>query len=117
MLELDPAVQAETEETEWQNGQGEALDNNTSNVLQLAHQAVAKFPELKRRYQVLIGTAAVVSSAAIVLASIAISRRLHHGENAEKILAEITPEEIENAARESAPKPRRRPNLKSLIRH
>jgi cell division septation protein DedD len=75
------------------------------NALQLAHRAVAKFPELTKRYQKFIGTAAVVSSAIIVLASIAVSRRLHSGESAEDILASITPDEIENAGKAQPIKP------------
>ena len=66
----------DTDETEWHNGNGEAPDRNALAALQLAHRAIAKFPELSKRYQKFIGTAAVVSSALIVLASIAVSRRL-----------------------------------------
>jgi hypothetical protein len=102
LAETEPL--AEAEDTEWQNGQGEAPDTNAVNALHLAHRAVAKFPELTKRYQKFIGTAAVVSSAVIVLASIAVSKRLHTGESPDKILAEITPDEIENAGREK-PKP------------
>src|SRR3970040_835438 len=86
----------EAEETNWEhNGQGEAPDHSALHALQVAHRAVAKFPELTRRYQKFIGTAAVISSALIVLASIAISRRLHRGESAEDILASRTSDEIE----------------------
>ena len=91
--------------TEWQNGQGEAPDASALKALQLAHRAVAKFPELSKRYQKFIGTAAVVSSALIVLASIAVSKRLHSGESAEDILASITPDEIENAGKQQPSKP------------
>jgi hypothetical protein len=91
--------------TEWQNGQGEAPDASALTALQLAHKAVAKFPDLTKRYQKFIGTAAVVSSALIVLASIAVSKRLHSGESAEDILASITPDEIENAGKQHPAKP------------
>ena len=90
----------EPEDPQWQTGQGEAPDTSALTALQLAHRAVAKFPELTKRYQKFIGTAAVVSSAVIVLASIAVSRRLHSGESAEDILASITPDEIENAGKQ-----------------
>lgn len=89
---------------DWHNGQGEAPDASALTALQLAHKAVAKFPDLTKRYQKFIGTAAVVSSALIVLASIAVSKRLHSGESAEDILASITPDEIENAGKQH-PKP------------
>jgi hypothetical protein len=95
----------EAEDTEWHNGQGEAPDPSALRALQLAHRAVAKFPELTKRYQKFIGTAAVVSSALIVLASIAVSRRLNSGESAEDILASITPDEIENAGKQQPIKP------------
>ncbi len=106
MTELDLPPEAETEDAEWHdNNQGEAPDRSALAALQLAHRAAAKFPELTRRYQKFIGTAAVVSSALIVLASIAVSRRLRRGEAPERILAEITPDEIENAGKEKPAKP------------
>jgi hypothetical protein len=95
----------EADEPQWQNGQGESPDPSAMTALQLAHRAVAKFPELTKRYQKFIGTAAVVSTALIVLASIAVSRRLHSGESAEDILASITPDEIENAGKNQPLKP------------
>jgi hypothetical protein len=106
-----PLIDAETPErleddSNWQhNGQGEAPDNSALTALQLAHRAVAKFPELTRRYQKFIGTAAVVSSALIVLASIAVTRRLHRGESPDSILESITPDEIENAGKQKPEKP------------
>jgi hypothetical protein len=90
---------------QWQNGQGEAPDASALTALQLAHKAIAKFPDLGKRYQKFIGTAAVVSSALVVLASIAVSKRLHSGESAEDILATITPDEIENAGQVQPTKP------------
>ena len=104
---IDPETpQRAEEDTDFEhNGQGEAPDNSALAALHLAHRAVAKFPELTRRYQKFIGTAAVVSSAVIVLASIAISRRMHDGESPDKILAEITPDEIENAGKHKPSKP------------
>jgi hypothetical protein len=91
---------------DYHNGHGEAPDTSALKALQLAHRAIAKFPHLARRYQKFIGTAAVVSSALIVLSSIAVSKRIHRGESDEKILAEITPEEIENAGGEKPAKPK-----------
>ena len=108
-VEADAIKATEDEEPEdaheWQTGQGEAPDSSALTALHLAHKAVAKFPELTKRYQKFIGTAAVVSSAIIVLASIAVSRRLHSGESAEDILASITPDEIENAGKQQPVKP------------
>ncbi len=96
------------DDAEYHNGQGESPDDDAQNVLHLTHQVLAKFPELRRRYQVFIGTAAVLSSAALVVASIAVSRRLHGGQSPDRILEEITPDEIESIAREKPKRPERK---------
>ncbi len=106
MIEAEPAPQSEPEETEWHNGEGEIPDTDSQNVLQLAYKVVAKFPEMRRRYQVFIGTAAVLSSAALVVTSIAVSRRLHGGQSPDRILEEITPDEIERIAKEKPERPK-----------
>lgn len=108
MADLESPPEVEIDDSDWQNGQGESPDRGALTALQLAHRAVHKFPELTKRYQKFIGTAAVVSSAVIILASIAVSRRLHRGESAERILEEITPDEIESVAKEKREKPQRR---------
>ncbi len=105
MIDPDPPIDLESEEVDWHNGDGESPDNSALNSLQLAHRVIAKFPELAKRYQKFIGTAAVVSTALIVLSSIAVTRRLHKGESPEHILAEITPDEIENAGKHRPDKP------------
>ena len=105
MTEVEQSARPELDDTDWQNGQGEAPDNSAQNALQLAHRAVNKFPELTKRYQKFIGTAAVVSTAVIILASIAVNRRLHKGESPDRILAEITPDEIENVGKEKRTRP------------
>jgi hypothetical protein len=108
LTELEPAPGTEADEVEWHHHHnGELPDTSTMSALQLAHKAVAKFPDLAKRYQKYIGTAAVVSSAVVVLASIAISRRLHKGESPERILAEITREEIESMAQQKTLNPRK----------
>ena len=108
MTEIELPPEVEPDDSEWQhNHQGEAPDHSAVAALRLAHRAVAKFPELTKRYQKFIGTAAVVSSAVIVLASIAVSRRLNRGESAEDILESITPDEIENAGRQKPQKPKK----------
>ena len=105
--ELPPELDAD--EPEWRNGQGESPDGSALDTLRLAHRAIAKFPELTRRYQVFIGTAAVLSSAVVVLASIAVNRRLHRGQSPDRILEEITPDEIEDVAKEKPAKPPKKP--------
>src|SRR5581483_9124786 len=86
---------------------GELPDSHTMSVLQVAHKAVAQFPDLVKRHQKYVGTAAVLSSAVVVLASIAISRRLHKGQTLERILDEITPEEIESMATQKTVNPKK----------
>jgi len=98
-------TEPELDDNDWHNGQGEAPDPSALSALQLAHRVMAKFPDLTKRYQKFIGTAAVVSSALIVLTSIAVARRLNRGESAEDILNSITSEEIENAGKEKPEKP------------
>ena len=108
MTEVEPAShdsEADEQDRDYHDSNGEAPDSSALKALHLAHRAVAKFPHLTRRYQKFIGTAAVVSSALIVLSSIAVSRRLNHGESPDKILAEITPDEIENAGKHKPAKP------------
>ena len=104
MIETEPPVQAENDDNDW-HGQGEAPDRSAMDIIRLAHRAVAKFPELTRRYQKFIGAGAVLSSAVIVLATIAINKRLKDGDSIDKILAEITPEEIETAGKRNKWKP------------
>ena len=108
MTEVEPAshdADADEQDRDYHDSNGEAPDSSALKALHLAHRAVAKFPHLTRRYQKFIGTAAVVSSALIVLSSIAVSKRMHRGESDEKILAEITPDEIENAGKSRPAKP------------
>lgn len=104
MIETEPTEQPELDDADWQS-QGESPDPSALRALHLAHRVVEKFPELTKRYQKFIGTAAVVSSALIVLASIAVARRLNRGESAEDILNSITSEEIENAGKQKPEKP------------
>ncbi len=104
MIDTEPTEQPELDDGDWQS-QGESPDPSALSALHLAHRVVDKFPELTKRYQKFIGTAAVVSSALIVLASIAVARRLNRGESAEDILNSITSEEIENAGKEKPEKP------------
>ena len=106
MTEIEPAQQPHEEDAGWPDSQGEAPDHSAMTALQLAHRVVNKFPELTKRYQKFIGVTAVVSSALIVLASIAVARRLNRGESAEDILASITPDEIENAGKQKPSKPK-----------
>jgi hypothetical protein len=76
---------------------GEEPDRSSVQAIQLAHAAIKKFPDYAKRHRKFIGSVAVISTSVLVLASIAIGRRLRRGESPKKILDEITPEEIDNA--------------------
>ena len=83
----------------WQEQvEGETPDSSTTQALNLAHRVTEKFPDLVTRYKSYAGPAAIVSSALMALAGVAVARRLRRGQNAEEILDQITSEEIERAA-------------------
>ena len=78
---------------------GEQPDGWTRDALGLAHKAIDKFPELRKRYSRIAGPAAILSTGAVLLAGIAITRRQRRGESPDEILEGLTHEEIENAVR------------------
>ena len=83
----------------WQEQvEGETPDSSTTQALNLTHRVTEKFPELVTRYKSYAGPVAIVSSALMALAGVAVARRLRRGQNAEEILDQITSEEIERAA-------------------
>ena len=93
-----PTEPTEGEEQAWVVPEGEQPDSATRHALNLAHRAVGRFPDLARRYRRFTGPAAVVSTGLVLLAGIAIARRLRLGEHPEQILDSLTPDEIESAA-------------------
>jgi hypothetical protein len=88
----------EAEEQEWDVLEGEQPDSATAHALNLAHQAVDRFPDLARRYRRFAGPAAIASTGLVLMAGIAIARRLRLGEQPDQILDSLTPDEIESAA-------------------
>lgn len=78
-------------------GQGERPDDSTHKTLNVAHRAIAKFPEMRGRYKAYAGAAAVVSSAATLMAGVAIARKMKRGMSVDKALASLTVTDIENA--------------------
>lgn len=99
LAELAKRREEEQADDAWEaTAGGEVLDSATREALDLAHRAVKKFPELAGKYKTYAGAAVVVSSVATVLAGIAIARRMRRGQSPERILEELTPEEIERAA-------------------
>jgi len=93
----EPELDVDERPWEDQHG-GETPDPATAQALNLAHRAAEKFPELANRYKNFAGPVAVVSGALVVMAGVAVARRVRKGQGPEQILAQITAEEIENAA-------------------
>lgn len=82
--------------------EGEPVDAETHRTLSLAHRAVAKFPELKGHYKAYAGAAVVVSSAATLMAAVAISRKTKRGMSAGQAFASLTAADIEAAVHVAA---------------
>ena len=82
--------------------EGDPVDAETHRTLRLAHRAVAKFPELKGKYKAYAGAAVVVSSAATLLAAIALTRKTKRGMSAGQALASLTAADIEAAVHVAA---------------
>ena len=97
-VERPPTTDEDHEELWEERHEGESLDSATKQALNLAHRAAEKFPELANRYRNFAGPVAIASGALMVLAGVAVARRMRRGQNAEEILEQITPEEIEQAA-------------------
>ena len=96
--------------------EGEQPDASTHKTLNLAHRALAKFPEMKGKYKAYAGAAAVVSSAATVMAAVAISRKMKRGMSADKALASLTVADIENAVHVASRDQRYKRLLRKLVR-
>lgn len=96
-IERIPMAEQEGDEI-WEHLEGETPDKATAQALHLAHRAAEKFPELAKRYRNFAGPAAVASGALLVLAGVAVARRVRKGQRPDEILAQITSEEIEQAA-------------------
>jgi hypothetical protein len=77
-----------------QRGGGEQVDRAAEEAIHLAHQALNRFPDLVRRHSFIAGGAAV-SSALVVLAGVAIARRMRAGETGAQAVEHVTAEEIE----------------------
>ena len=96
--------------------EGEHPDAETHRALSLAHRAIAKFPELKGKYKAYAGAAAVVSSAATLMAAVAITRKMKRGMSADRALAALTAADIENAIHVASRDQRYKRLLRKLVR-
>ena len=96
---------------------GERPDPATHRTLNVAHRALAKFPELKGHYKAYAGAAAIVSSAATVVAAVAIARKMKRGGiSADKALAALTAADFENALHVAARDQRYKRLLRKIVR-
>jgi hypothetical protein len=96
--------------------EGERPDPSTHRTLNLAHRAVARFPEFKGKYKAYAGAAVVVSSAATLMAAVAISRKTKRGMSADKALAALTMKDIENAVHVASRDQRYKRLLRKIVR-
>ncbi len=96
--------------------EGERPDPSTHRTLNLAHRAVAKFPELRGKYKAYAGAAVVVSSAATLMAAVAITRKMKRGMSADKALASLTVADIEAALHVASRDQRYKRLLRKIVR-
>jgi hypothetical protein len=96
--------------------EGERPDPSTHRTLNIAHRAVARFPEIKGKYKAYAGAAVVVSSAATLMAAVAISRKTKRGMSADKALAALTMKDIENAVHVASRDQRYKRLLRKIVR-
>ena len=73
---------------------GEQVDELAHGVLKLAHDAIERFPEVKKRHMFMAGGAAI-SSALVVAAGVAVLRRVRAGQTPEAAVRDVTEDEIE----------------------
>jgi len=73
---------------------GEQVDRAVAESVRLAHRALERFPDLVRRHKFIAGGAAI-SSSLIVLAGVAIARRMLAGETPEEAVAAVTEDEVQ----------------------
>ena len=72
---------------------GERLQGTASDAVRLAHKALERFPLVVKRHKFIAGGAAI-SSSLVVLAGVAIARRLRSGQSEEEAIASLTEEEL-----------------------
>jgi len=83
---------------------GETIDHVARDSIRLAHKALDRFPDLVRKHKVIAGGAAI-SSSLVIVAGVAIARRMRKGQSAEEAVADITEDEIDRPERVTRPRP------------
>ena len=72
---------------------GERLQGTASDAVRLAHKALERFPQVVKRHKFIAGGAAI-SSSLVVLAGVALARRLRSGQSEDEAVASLTEEEL-----------------------
>jgi len=72
---------------------GERVTGTAGDAIRLAHKTLERFPHVVKRHKFIAGGAAI-SSSLVVLAGVAITRRMRSGQSEEEALASITEEEL-----------------------
>ncbi len=85
-----------------QRSGGEQVDRAAHEAIQLAYRALDRFPELVKRHRFIAGGAAV-SGALVVLAGVAIARRMRAGQTADEAIEALTQQEIETPQHREKP--------------
>ena len=73
---------------------GEFVDHAARDAIRLAHRALERFPQLVVKHKFIAGGAAV-SSSLVVLAGVAIARRMRAGQSGEEAVASVTEDELQ----------------------
>src|SRR3990172_8894382 len=71
-----------------------ALHLGPDEVIRLAHRVLERFPEAKKRHMFIAGGAAL-SSALLICAVVAITRRVRAGQNPQQAAEDVTAEELD----------------------
>ena len=72
---------------------GERLQGTANDAVRLAYRGLERFPDLVKRHKFIAGGAAV-STSLVVLAGVAITRRLRNGQSEEEAIASLTEDEL-----------------------
>ncbi len=72
---------------------GERLQGTANDAVRLAYRGLERFPHLVKRHKYIAGGAAV-STSLVVLAGVALARRLRNGESEDEAVASLTEDEL-----------------------
>ena len=72
----------------------DAVKLGHEDVIRLAHRVLERFPEVKKRHMFIAGGAAL-SSALLIGAAVAITRRVRAGQNPQQAAEDVTEEELD----------------------